>query len=137
MALTSEVTLPRPINTLTTSVSTSPAGTGAGQAASAGKGTSKFGRILGSLVGGALGVVAPGAGTVVGELLGLTSLGPNTGGPDFAKMEAMLAQTAQQQMQMLGIQTQVQNQMQEFTTITNLMKAHHEGEMAAIHNIKS
>ncbi len=99
----------------------------------ASKGSSKFGRILGGLVGGALNIVVPGAGTAVGGLIGQAT----GGGPDFAQMESMVAQTAIQQMQMLEIQTKVQTQTQEFTTITNLLKARHDGEMSAIHNIKS
>ncbi|MEJ7709050.1 MAG: hypothetical protein WKF84_04145 [Pyrinomonadaceae bacterium] len=96
------------------------------------KGSSKFGRILGGLVGGALNIVVPGAGTAVGGLINQA-----VGGPDFAQMESTIAQTAIQQMQMLEIQTKVQTQTQEFTTITNLLKARHDGEMSAIHNIKS
>jgi hypothetical protein len=91
----------------------------------------KFGRIFGGILGGVLNVAAPGAGTVVGNLIG----GRN--GVDFGSMEAMLAHSAQQQMQMIMLQNQVQNQSQEFTTISNLLAKRHENEMAAVRNFKS
>ena len=91
---------------------------------------SKFGRIMGSVLGGALNVIAPGAGALVGNLI-------KGGGSDFGSMETLLAQSAEQQMRMITLQQRVQNQTQEFTTISNLLKARHDGEMAAVHNFKS
>ena len=96
------------------------------------KGPSKFGRILGGIAGTALNLVVPGAGTAISGLFGTPS-----SSPDFSQMEVMLAQSAQQQMQMLVIQNKVQSQTQEFTTVTNLLKARHDSEMSAVHNFKS
>ena len=52
-------------------------------------------------------------------------------------MQTMLNQQAQQSMALLAVQNKVQSQTQEFTTVTNLLKARHDGEMSAVHNFKS
>lgn len=100
--------------------------------AAAPKGPGKFARIFGGVLGGALNLVAPGAGSLIGGFINSGS-----GGPDFNNMQAMLNQQAQQSMQMLAVQNKVQTQTQEFTTVTNLLKARHDGEMSAVHNFKS
>lgn len=96
------------------------------------KGPGRFGRIFGGLLGGALNLVAPGAGSLIGGLIGRGS-----GGGSGMDMQGMLDQSAQQQMQMIAVQQKVQNQTQEFTTVSNLLKARHDGEMSAVHNFKS
>ena len=90
----------------------------------------KFLQILGSVLGGALSIIAPGAGWLIGGLL-------RRGGSDFGSMQQLLQESAQQQMEMLTIQERVQAQTQEFTTISNILKARHDAEMAAINNIRS
>ncbi len=90
----------------------------------------KFSRIFGGILGGALNLVAPGAGTLIGGFI-------NRGGPDFTNMQSMLQQQQMHSMQMLAIQNRVQTQTQEFTTVSNLLKARHDGEMSAVHNFKS
>lgn len=52
-------------------------------------------------------------------------------------MNAMLQVQQHQAMQMLQVQNRVQHQTQEFTTVSNLLKARHDGEMSAVHNFKS
>ncbi len=52
-------------------------------------------------------------------------------------MNEMLRQQQMMSMQMLAVQNRVQTQTQEFTTVSNLLKARHDGEMSAIHNFKS
>lgn len=94
------------------------------------KSPGKFSRIFGGLLGGALNLVAPGAGSVIGGFI-------NRGGLDTSSMEAMMNQQAQNSMTMLAVQTRVQNQSQEFTTISNLLKARHDSEMSAVNNFKS
>jgi predicted lipid-binding transport protein (Tim44 family) len=94
------------------------------------KAPGKFGRIMCALAGGALNVVAPGAGTLVGELAG--------GGADpLADMQSVLAENQQSMSRMFAVQNEVQNQTQTFTLLTNIMKAKHDAEMAAVHNLKS
>lgn len=90
----------------------------------------KFARIFGAVLGGAVNMVAPGVGGLLGGLFG-------RGGVDFTNMQAMLEQQQWMAMQMLAIQQRVQTQTQEFTTVSNLLKARHDGEMSAIHNFKS
>lgn len=92
----------------------------------------KFSRIFGGILGGALNLVAPGAGSLIGNFIGGSSSAAN-----FASMEGMLAQQQYQSMQMLAVQNRVQSQTQEFTTVSNLLKARHDGEMSAVHNFKS
>jgi hypothetical protein len=91
----------------------------------------KFGKILGSVLGGAVSVIAPGAGTLIG---GLVRGGGLSGA---AEMETMLAQSARQQTQLIGVQMRVNDQTQQFTAVSNLLKAKHDGEMTAVSNFKS
>lgn len=95
------------------------------------KGPGKFSRIFGGLLGGALNLVAPGAGSLISGFVG------GGGGADMSNMNTMLQQQQQQSMQMLSIQNRVQSQTQEFTTVSNLLKARHDGEMSAVNNFKS
>lgn len=71
----------------------------------------------------------PGVGGMIGGLLG--------GGPNFGSMQAMIQQQQRFSMQMLGIQQQVSTQSQEFTAVSNLLKARHDSEMSAVNNFKS
>ena len=95
------------------------------------KGPGTFGRILGSVLGGAMNVIAPGAGSLIG---GLVRGGGLSGAAD---MEVMLAQSARQQTQLIGVQMRVNDQTQQFTAVSNLLKAKHDGEMTAVSNFKS
>jgi hypothetical protein len=91
----------------------------------------KFGQILGSVLGGAMNVIAPGAGSLIGGLI-------RGGGLNYAAdMETMLQQSARQQTQLLGVQMRVSDQTQQFTAVSNLLKAKHDGEMTAVNNFKS
>jgi hypothetical protein len=91
----------------------------------------KFSRIFGGIAAGALNLVAPGMGSIIGGFI-------NRGGSvDTSNMHAMLQQQQMMSMQLLAVQNRVQTQGQEFSTISNLLKARHDGEMSAIHNFKS
>ena len=90
----------------------------------------KFYKIFGSILGGAVSIISPGAGSIIGSFL-------NRSGVDVMSMQGMLQQQQLQSMQMLAIQNRVQTQTQEFTTVSNLLKARHDGEMSAVHNFKS
>ena len=90
----------------------------------------RFSKIFGGIAAGALNIVAPGMGSVVGSFI-------NRGGVDATNMNEMLRQQQLMSMQMLAIQNRVQTQTQEFTTVSNLLKARHDGEMSAVHNFKS
>lgn len=91
----------------------------------------KFSRILGGLLGGTLNVVAPGVGAIIG---GLARGGGNP--PWLFDAQVMLANMYQQQLQLLSIQRQAHSQSEQFQLLSNLMKAKHDGEMAAIQNLK-
>lgn len=95
------------------------------------KGPGKAARIFGGILGGALNLVAPGAGSVIGGLIN------RGGGMDTAGMNAMMDQQMQNSMVMLAVQNRMQSQTQEFTTVSNLLKARHDGEMSAVNNFKS
>lgn len=90
----------------------------------------RFSKIFGGIAAGALNIVAPGMGSVVGSFI-------NRGGVDTTNMNEMLRQQQMMSMQLLAVQNRVQTQGQEFSTISNLLKARHDGEMSAIHNFKS
>jgi hypothetical protein len=90
----------------------------------------KFSKIFGGIAGAALNILAPGAGSLIGGFI-------NRGGLDYGNMQSMLQQQQLQSFQMLAIQNRVQTQTQEFTTVSNLLKARHDGEMSAVHNFKS
>ena len=91
----------------------------------------KFGKTLGSVLGGAMNVLAPGAGSLLGSLV-------RGGGLNYAAdMETMLQQSARQQTQLIGVQMRVSDQTQQFTAVSNLLKAKHDGEMSAVNNFKS
>jgi len=90
----------------------------------------RFSKIFGGIAAGALNIVAPGMGSVIGSFI-------NRGGVDTTNMNEMLRQQQMMSMQLLAIQNRVQTQGQEFSTISNLLKARHDGEMSAIHNFKS
>ena len=90
----------------------------------------RFSKIFGGIAAGALNIVAPGMGSVIGSFI-------NRGGVDTTNMNEMLRQQQMMSMQLLAIQNRVQTQTQEFTTVSNLLKARHDGEMSAVHNFKS
>lgn len=119
----------------------------------------KFLQVLGGIAGGALNLVAPGVGSMVGNLIGGSS--GSSGGAYGALMEQkqqfeemqrytqaanmqnqqqqqeMMNNQQKQSMQMLNIQQRVSMQAQEFSTVSNLLKTRHDSEMTAVNNIKS
>lgn len=90
-----------------------------------------FAKILGNVLGGAVNVMAPAAGSILGGLVRGGGLGY------AAEIERLMAQSAQQQMQLIGVQMRVQDRSQQFSTVSNLLKSRHDGEMEAIRNFKS
>jgi hypothetical protein len=117
----------------------------------------KFLKVLGGIAGGALNLVAPGVGSILGNVIGGGSSTGSYGAlfeqqRQFEEMQrynqistamqqkqqnAMMNQQQQQSMQLLGVQHRVSMQSQEFTTVSNLMKTRHDSEMSAVNNIKS
>ena len=114
--------------------------------------------VLGGIAGGALNLVAPGVGSLLGNVIGGGGSSFSSYGAlmeqqrQFEEMQrynqlstamqqkqqnAMMNQQQQQSMQLLGVQHRVSMQSQEFTTVSNLMKTRHDSEMSAVNNIKS
>ena len=108
--------------------------------------------------GGALNLVAPGVGSLLGNVSGGGGSSFSSYGAlmeqqrQFEEMQrynqistalqqkqqnSMMNQQQQQSMQLLGVQHRVSMQSQEFTTVSNLMKTRHDSEMSAVNNIKS
>ena len=90
-----------------------------------------FSRILGNVLGGAINVMAPAAGGVLGTLIRGGGLGYT------ADIERLMAESTHQQMQLIGVQMRVQERSEQFATVSNLMKSRHDGEMEAIRNFKA
>lgn len=116
----------------------------------------KFLSVLGGIAGGALNLVAPGIGSIIGSAIGGSSFGSYgtlmEQQRQFDEMQRynqianqmqqkqqneMMNQQQRQSMQMLGMQNRVSMQSQEFATVSNLMKTRHDSEMTAVNNIKS
>lgn len=90
-----------------------------------------FGRVFGSILGGAASIMMPGIGGILGSAIGGGS------GANMADMQTMMNNQMQQSMQLLSVQNRVQSQSQEFSTMSNLLKAKHDSEMSAVNNFKS
>lgn len=105
---------------------------------------SRFGEVFGGLLGNAFSFILPGllpAGSffrnrgisgAINGTVGSTAITDSA--PDI---QAMLNNTVTQSMQMLGIQTTVQNQNQLFSMFSNLLKLRHDSAMAAVQNMKA
>ena len=102
-----------------------------GQTQTPAKKQGAFSRVLGNVLGGAINVMAPAAGGVLGTLIRGGGLGYT------AEIERLMAESTQQQMQLIGVQMRVQERSEQFSTVSNLMKSRHDGEMEAIRNFKA
>ena len=91
----------------------------------------RAGKIFGSIMGGMLNVIAPSAGTMIGSIM-------RTGGIGYAaQLERVMAESNLQQAQLIGVQMRVHEHMEQFTTVSNLLRSRHDGDMEAIKNFKS
>ncbi|NNE65783.1 MAG: hypothetical protein HKN33_04390 [Pyrinomonadaceae bacterium] len=118
----------------------------------------KFLNILGGIAGGALNMIAPGVGTLIGGAIGGSGSAFGSYGTliqqraHFEKMQrynqvsnmiqqqqnqAMMDQQQKQSYKLIEMQNRVSMQAQEFSTISNLLKSRHDSEMTAVNNIKS
>ena len=90
-----------------------------------------------SILGGIAGAIIPGIGGIIGRSVG--GLGSSDGGFRQQQIEAeqMLQESRRENMVMLRIQSANNDQNQQFSLVTNLLKARHDGEMAAVQNLKS
>jgi hypothetical protein len=60
-----------------------------------------------------------------------------TGNPEMANMEAMMQQSQLSNGQLLALQQQIQQESQQFTTVSNVMRAKHDTAKAAVSNIRA
>jgi hypothetical protein len=93
---------------------------------------------------GAAGALAGGAPPAAGGI-GLPGSGLSTaaagtavgGNPELASVDAMMQQGQMSNLQLLALQQQVQQENQQFTTVSNVMRAKHDTAKAAVSNIRA
>jgi hypothetical protein len=87
-------------------------------------------QVLGGVIGGAVGgggVINTPAGPIA------TSSGPG----EMSQMHAMQRESQAFNLQLLNLQTEVQDENRRFTTISNVLKSAHDTAKAAVGNIRS
>lgn len=87
---------------------------------------------LASVVASAL----PGVGGFAGAALG-GAAGGGTGAQGFDQMRAMQQESQTMQLQYMQLQQSVQDDNRRFSTASNIMRAGHDTQKAAIQNIRS
>ena len=91
-----------------------------------------FRRVLGGVIGGAANLFAPGIGSVIGKAIsGGISGGGALGGLGGAGGSSLMGDSSQ----FLQLQAQMNNEQRAFETASNVLKARHDADMAAIQNI--
>jgi hypothetical protein len=83
---------------------------------------------------GGRGIAGP-AGAATGAAA--LAAGGATGNPEMANVEAMMQQGQISNVQLLALQQQVQQENQQFTTVSNVMRAKHDTAKAAVSNIRA
>jgi hypothetical protein len=93
--------------------------------------------IGGGVAGGGLGGMAVGGGGGLGGG-GVPGVGGGGGGltNDIAGLQSMIAQNAQQNAQLLGVQQQMQRENVMFTTVSNVLKTRHDTVKNSISNVR-
>jgi hypothetical protein len=89
---------------------------------------------VGAANAGGRGVAGP-AGAATGAAA--LAAGSATGNPEMANVEAMMQQGQISNVQLLALQQQVQQENQQFTTVSNVMRAKHDTAKAAVSNIRA
>jgi hypothetical protein len=91
----------------------------------------------GALAGGAP-AGAGGIGAPAGSAFAAAAAGSAMGGdPGIASVEALMQQGQASNLQLLALQQQVQQENQQFTTVSNVMRAKHDTAKAAVSNIRA
>ncbi len=127
---------------------------------------SGFWKVLGGIAGTATNIFAPGMGSIIGGIIGGGSgsyYGNSSTSGSYASIIAeqqrshaemmqmnasmnniqqqqnmdMMGQQQKNSIQLIGLQTQIGQQSQEFSTVSNLLKSRHDSEMTAVNNFKS
>ena len=63
--------------------------------------------------------------------------GATAGNPEMASMEALMQQGQLSNVQLLALQQQIQQESQQFSTVSNVMRAKHDTAKAAVSNIRA
>lgn len=106
-----------------------------------------------SILGGIAGAIIPGIGGIIGGRIGgaagqIGGYGQASGyssiaeqarvfDQQMAEARAQQSQSRFENMALLKVQQDSNNQSQQFALVTNLLKSRHDGEMAAVQNLKS
>jgi hypothetical protein len=88
-------------------------------------------------VGAAGALAGPGAAAPAGGATGAAALAVAAGNPDMANVETMMQQGQMSNLQLLALQQQVQQENQQFSTVSNVMRAKHDTAKAAVSNIRA
>lgn len=91
------------------------------------KGPSAFRQTMGVIAGGALNMVAPGAGSLISGIIG----GAGAGG-----IGGVGSGLGNETAQFLQLQRQMQLETRAFETASTVLKARHDAAMSAVRNIK-
>jgi len=67
----------------------------------------------------------------------LAAAGAANGNPEMANVEAMMQEGQLSNLQLLALQQQVQQENQQFSTVSNVMRAKHDTAKAAVSNIRA
>jgi hypothetical protein len=85
-------------------------------------------------LGGAGGTAPAGGATRAAALAAAAGAGGN---PEMANVETMMQQGQMSNLQLLALQQQVQQENQQFSTVSNVMRAKHDTAKAAVSNIRA
>jgi hypothetical protein len=64
-------------------------------------------------------------------------IGNSTGSPDVSGVQSLLQDGQAANMQLLSLQQQIQNESQQFSTLSNVMRARYDTAKAAVSNIRA
>ena len=89
-------------------------------------------------VGAASALGGPGAAAPAGGATGAAAVAAGAAGnPEMANVETMMQQGQMSNLQLLALQQQVQQENQQFSTVSNVMRAKHDTAKAAVSNIRA
>lgn len=95
-------------------------------------GSGRWGKIFGTIFGGAASVLFPNPGTILGSVVRRSQ-----DVQQMASFQRVIDQSAQHMWNMIRVQKVVQDQSLEVSMVSNLLKSRHDGHMAAVQNFKS
>jgi len=88
-------------------------------------------------IAGGPGAIAAGGPAPAASGIAAAAAAGATGNPEMASMETLMQQGQTSNLQLLALQQQVQQENQQFTTVSNVMRAKHDTAKAAVSNIRA